>query len=200
MILFLDVASPIPEFNIITDKKIINSTKIIEDFDQKLSDRLIPVFLELNKKHNFSHNIKKLIITSGPGSYTALRIGASFIAGLSESMDLPVAVISSETIYIKYFGSSKDTGIYFESSNNQKFFSYIKGSKFLHVKVDTESYSLPESFSLVYYNYSPPKFFNKKTKVKSFSLKNAVINILNNLEFNKKILKPIYISNNTILN
>ena len=38
MFLFLDVASPIPEFHLIDDKKIIYSIKIIENSDKKLSD------------------------------------------------------------------------------------------------------------------------------------------------------------------
>ena len=99
MFLFLDVASPIPEFYIIKDKKIIDSIKIVNDKDFKLSDKIIPTYLEINKKHNLSKNINKLIITIGPGSYTALRVGAAFIAGLSQSMNLPVSVISNEIIY-----------------------------------------------------------------------------------------------------
>ena len=99
MFLFLDVVSPIPEFYIIKDKKIIDSIKIVTDEEFKLSDKIIPTYLEVNKNHNLSKNLSKLIITIGPGSYTALRVGASFIAGLSQSMDVPVSVISNETIY-----------------------------------------------------------------------------------------------------
>ena len=99
MFLFLDVASPISEFHLINDKKIIDSIKITNKTDQKLSDLLIPTYLQIDNDYNLSKKLKKLIITIGPGSYTALRVGASFIAGLSQSMDLPVAVISSTTIY-----------------------------------------------------------------------------------------------------
>ena len=99
MFLFLDVVSPIPEFHLINDKKIIDSIKIIDNNDQKLSDLLIPTYLEIDTAYKLSKILKKLIITIGPGSYTALRVGASFIAGLSQSMNLPVAVISTSTIY-----------------------------------------------------------------------------------------------------
>ena len=61
MFLFLDVASPIPEFHLIKDKKIIDSIKIINDIDFKLSDKIIPTYLEINKKHNLSKNLNKLI-------------------------------------------------------------------------------------------------------------------------------------------
>ena len=95
MILLLDVSSPIPEFHLINYNKIIHSTKIIKNTNQKLSNQLIPTFLEINNNYSLYNNLKELIITIGPGSYTALRVGASFIAGLSQSLDLPVAVIST---------------------------------------------------------------------------------------------------------
>ena len=95
MFLLLDVASPIPEFHLINDKKIIDSIKIVDNNDQKLSDLLIPTYLEIDTAYKLSDNLKKIIITIGPGSYTALRVGASFVAGLSQSMNLPVSAVST---------------------------------------------------------------------------------------------------------
>ena len=126
MFLLLDVASPIPEFHLINDKKIIDSIKITDNNEQKLSDLLIPTYLEIDNTYKLSKKLKKLIITIGPGSYTALRVGASFIAGLSQSMNLPVSVVSSITIHSNFCEPRNHIGIYFESSNNQKFFSYPK--------------------------------------------------------------------------
>ena len=56
MFLLLDVASPIPEFHLINDKKIIDSIKIIDNNDQKLSDLLIPTYLEINTAYKLSKN------------------------------------------------------------------------------------------------------------------------------------------------
>ncbi len=200
MFLFLDVASPIPEFHLIKDKKIIYSIKITNNSDQKLSDFLIPAYVDANNIYKLYKNLKKLIITIGPGSYTALRVGASFIAGLSQSMNLPVAFISTETIYKYLFDSKNQIGIYFESSNNQKFISYKKNSKFIHEKVENEDHLLPDSISCVFYNLNLPKFMNNKIKSEIFSIKRTVINNFNKLEFNKNLIKPIYISKNSILN
>ena len=61
MFLLLDVASPIPEFHLINDKKIINSIKITDNKDQKLSDLLIPTYLEIDTVYKLSDNLKKLI-------------------------------------------------------------------------------------------------------------------------------------------
>jgi tRNA A37 threonylcarbamoyladenosine modification protein TsaB len=201
MFLFLDVASPIPEFYIIKDKKIIDSIKIVNDKDFKLSDKIIPTYLEINKKYNLSKNINKLIITIGPGSYTALRVGAAFIAGLSQSMNLPVSVISNEIIYKYLTNLNNQIAIFFESSNNQKFFVYKKDQTFFHEKIENENYILPKSIDFIFYNFILPKFFEKKIKSSLFSIKNIVLNNLSDLEFSKNlIIKPTYISNNSLLN
>ena len=49
MFLLLDVVSPIPEFHLINDKKIIDSIKIIKKKKKKLSDLLIPTYLNIDK-------------------------------------------------------------------------------------------------------------------------------------------------------
>ncbi len=201
MFLFLDVASPISEFHLINDKKIIDSIKITNKTDQKLSDLLIPTYLQIDNDYNLSKKLKKLIITIGPGSYTALRVGASFIAGLSQSMDLPVAVISTKTIYKYLSDNNKQIGIYFESSNNQKFFLYQKNSEYINVKIENQNFVIPELISYIFYNLGLPKFIDNKIKSKMFSIKMHVLENLEKLEFNKNlIIKPIYISNNSILN
>ena len=201
MFLLLDVASPIPEFHLINDKKIIDSIKITDNNDQKLSDLLIPTYLEIDTAYKLSDNLKKIIITIGPGSYTALRVGASFVAGLSQSMNLPVSAVSTLTIHNHLLEPRNHIGIYFESSNKQKFFSYQKNHQFIHEKIDDMSYTLPDSVSKLLYNYTLPNFINTKIESKIFSIKNNVIENLDKIEFDKDpIIKPIYISNNTILN
>ncbi len=201
MFLFLDVASPISEFHLINDKKIIDSIKITNKTDQKLSDLLIPTYLQIDNDYNLSKKLKKLIITIGPGSYTALRVGASFIAGLSQSMDLPVAVISTTTIYKYLSDTNKKIGIYFESSNNQKFFLYQKNSEYINVKIENQNFVIPELISYIFYNLGLPNFIDNKIKSEMFSIKMHVLENLEKLEFNKNlIIKPIYISNNSILN
>ena len=201
MFLFLDVASPISEFHLINDKKIIDSIKITNKNDQKLSDILIPTYLQIDNDYKLSKKLKKLIITIGPGSYTALRVGASFIAGLSQSMDLPVAVVSNNTIYNYLSNTNKQIAIYFESSNNQKFFLFKKNSKYINVKIENQNFVIPELISYIFYNLGLPNFIDNKIKSEMFSIKMNVLENLEKLEFNKNlIIKPIYISNNSILN
>ncbi|MDC0057879.1 hypothetical protein OAJ21_01625, partial [Pelagibacteraceae bacterium] len=143
MILFLDVVSPIPEFYLINDKKIIVSIKLLKNNEEKLSDTIIPMYLEINNTYKLNKNITHLIITTGPGSYTSLRVGASFIAGLSQSLSLPVSVISGENIYQFLSSGNKRTCVYFESSKNQKFITYKREKEFFHQKIENENFILP---------------------------------------------------------
>ena len=81
MNLFLDVISPIPEFTVINNNKIILSRRIVKSEENKLSDSIIPVYKKIDKALNLTRNLTSLIVTKGPGSYTSLRIGISFILG-----------------------------------------------------------------------------------------------------------------------
>ena len=62
MILFLDTVSPLPTFTVIKDNKIIHSIHILDGNSNKISDRIIPAFLELQKKSLLDDKIKKLIV------------------------------------------------------------------------------------------------------------------------------------------
>ena len=116
-------------------------------------------------------------------------------------MDLPIAVISTETIYNFIYEKNKQIGIYFESSNNQKFFSYKKDLIFFHEKIENSDYLLSDSISHVFYNTNAPEFINKEIITHFYSLREIVLKNLKKLNFKKNIIiKPIYISNNILLN
>ena len=201
MFLFLDVASPIPEFHLIKDKNIIVSSKIIENNDEKQSDNIIPKYLKINEIYNLNKKITKLIITTGPGSYTALRVGASFIAGLSQSIGLPVSTISTENMYNFLYNTNINCGIYFQSSNNQNFLTFKLDEKFVHQKLENNNFIYPEHITHLFYNNKFPNLNNKRLLSEPFSIQDVVLNNINNLEFAENIIiKPIYISNNIILN
>ncbi len=201
MFLFLDVVSPIPEFHLINDKKIIVSIKILDNPNEKLSDSIVPKYLEANERYKLNKKITHLIITTGPGSYTALRVGASFIAGLSQSLSLPVAILSSENIFEFLDNRNMDNGLYFQSSNNQNFLTFKEGKRFIHQKIENKKFSIPKHIKNLFYNSKYPEFCKDKLISIPFSIIDFVIKNVDNLEFKKElIIKPIYISNNIILN
>jgi len=204
MILYLDVVSSIPEFSIIEDNKIIFSTKIIHSVDEKLSDNIIPKYLEMNKSFKFQKNLKGLIITTGPGSYTSLRVGAAFIAGLKYTKDIKTASVSSEIISKLLISDNNKINelVYINSANSQNFISLQNNKNiFTHYKIDNEYANLPKEVKKIYFNEKPLKNQLNNIKYEKFNLNSLVVKNLNKINFsNKNLIKPIYISNNKLLN
>tara|TARA_B100001175_G_C19470928_1_gene621691 strand:+ start:188 stop:790 length:603 start_codon:yes stop_codon:yes gene_type:complete len=199
MFLFLDVVSPIPEFHLINDKKVIVSIKIIQNKYEKLSDTIIPKYLEINNIYKINKKLTHLIITTGPGSYTALRVGASFIAGLSQSLDLPLSTVSTENIFEFLNKEILAKGLYLESSKNQRFLLFKKGENFFHQKIECKNFMIPKHINNLFYNIESFESRND-LNCRFFSIVKVITENLNNLEFKKNlIIKPIYISNNSIL-
>ena len=209
MILFLDTVSPLPEFSLIGDNKIIFSKKIINHHNEKMSDYLIKSYTDLEKKFSLDQKLENLIINIGPGSYTSLRIGIAFFSGLSLSYQIDLKGIPCVDFY-KYVISKDDllfTGIYIHSANNQKFICIYDQKKEYYNIQKIESFNEIENFKIkkvisnTELNKNNSNFF-KNIKYQSISFKEIIIKNLDaimRLE-SPKIIEPIYISNNKILN
>ena len=203
MLLFLDVISPLPEFCVIDDNKVILQEKIIQNETDRLSDNIIQSYIAIDKHLNLTQNLKKISTTIGPGSYTSLRVGSAFISGLMISRNIPYYPLSIEDIInfnsIKY--SKKNLGVFITSSNNQKFFCYkIKDNKMEYYKIENNKYSIPKNIDLVLFNQSKINENNELEQMK-FSFFEEFYNNYNNFTFKKNIIiEPIYISNNQLLN
>ena len=209
MILFLDTVSPLPEFSLIGDNKIIFSKKIINNHHEKMSDYLIKSYTDLEKKFSLDQKLENLIINIGPGSYTSLRIGIAFFSGLSLSYQIDLKGIPCVDFY-KYLISKDDlllTGIYINSANNQKFICiYDEKKEYYNIhKIESfneiENFKIKKVISNTELNKNNSNFF-KNIKYQSISFKEIIIKNLDaimRLE-SPKIIEPIYISNNKILN
>tara|TARA_Y100001960_G_C14431835_1_gene708191 strand:+ start:151 stop:780 length:630 start_codon:yes stop_codon:yes gene_type:complete len=209
MILFLDTVSPLPEFSLIGDNKIIFSKKIINNHHEKMSDYLIKSYTDLEKKFSLDQKLENLIINIGPGSYTSLRIGIAFFSGLSLSYQIDLKGIPCVDFY-KYVISKDDllfTGIYIHSANNQKFICIYDQKKEYYNIHKIESFNEIENFKIkkvvsnTELNKNNSNLF-KNIKYQSISFKEIIIKNLDaimKLE-SPKIIEPIYISNNKILN
>ncbi|SVD43972.1 uncharacterized protein METZ01_LOCUS396826, partial [marine metagenome] len=135
MILFLDVVSPLPEFSLIEDNKIIFSKKILTNNFDKMSDYLIPAYIDLDKKFSLDKRLELLVTNIGPGSYTALRVGIAFLSGLSLAKNINLIGLSCVDLFryeIKKEQLSSSV-IYISSSNNQKFICLYSVEKNKHI-------------------------------------------------------------------
>ena len=204
MFLFLDVVNPIPEFFIFDDKKLILSKKIIYNDSQKLSDYIFQSYIEINTQLNLNKYITKVGITIGPGSFTSLRVGAAFISGIYISKNLPFCTISAYDI-INFKSDKKllqNTGVFMHSSNDQKFFCNLNKDKIIeYSKIEDKEFSLPKNIDLIYYNHKKMDLQSTNCNQIKFSFEDEVSKNLEKIKFiTNNIIKPIYISNNSILN
>ena len=207
MHLFLDLISPIPEFTVIDDNKIILSRSIIQFEGDKLSDSIIPTFLDIEKSLNLGKYMSSLIVTTGPASYTSLRVGIAFILGQHFAKNIKIAALTAENLLKLniYTNKALKHGIYIISANNQMFICYqLENLKYNYIKLENqniESLKGLKNIDILYYNYEPLKIFKLELKQKKYIIKENVVKNFSSLNFvNSNIIKPLYISNNKNLN
>ena len=203
MLLFLDVISSIPEFCVIDDNKVILREKIIQNETDRLSDNIIQSYKEIDKRLNLTQNLKKISTTIGPGSYTSLRVGSAFISGLMISHKIPYYPISIEDIlnFNSKKSSKNNLGVFITSSNNQEFLCFKnKDNEMEYNKIENNKCSIPKHIELILFNKTQINVNNKLEQIQ-FSFFGEFYKNYNNLNFKKNIIiKPIYISNNQLLN
>ncbi len=203
MLLFLDIISSIPEFCVIDDNKVILQEKIIQNKTDKLSDNIIQSYIAIDKHLNLTQNLKKISTTIGPGSYTSLRVGSAFVSGLMISRKIPYYPLSIDDILNfnskKYY--KKNLGVFITSSNDQQFLCYKnKDNVMEYNKIENNKYSIPKHIELILFNKTEINENNKLQQIQ-FSFFEEFYKNYNNLTFKKNIIvKPIYISNNQLLN
>tara|TARA_B100000683_G_scaffold235883_1_gene240041 strand:+ start:44 stop:649 length:606 start_codon:yes stop_codon:yes gene_type:complete len=201
MLLFLDLISPISEFSIIEDNKLILNKKITNVSNDKLSDCIFQIYQEIEKEINITKYLKKIVLTIGPGSYTNLRVGSAFALGLKISLKIPIYPFSiNDLVTIKKLNLDENNAFYIYSANQQKFLCELNSNKDItYTKIDNDKFILPEQVDKLYYNY---KKINSKSVIQiKFSILEELLQNNKYLIFNKnEIIKPIYISNNEVLN
>ena len=207
MNLFLDLISPIPEFTVIDENKIIYSRSIIQFEGDKLSDNIIPAFISIEKALNLAKHVKSLIVTTGPASYTSLRVGIAFILGQQFIKNIKIASLTAEDLLRFNTYDNKDIkhGIYIVSAHNQRFICYqLQNLKYKYIKLEnqnSESLKGIKNIDILYYNYEPLKNSDLKFEQKEYIINENIVKHFSSLNFSKSsLIKPIYISNNKNLN
>ncbi len=93
MELFLDTTGNYLNISIYDGKLIAN---VHDDAPRAQSERLLPTLDALCKEHGYSaDDIKKVIITKGPGSYTGVRIAMTFAKVFCSTKHVPLYTIST---------------------------------------------------------------------------------------------------------
>ncbi len=204
MLLFLDVISPIPEFFVIEDNKVIIHRKIVSQESNRLSDNIFETFNLINNEVNLTKKLKKIAMTIGPGSYTSLRVGAAFVSGLLISKNLLFYPFSIQDLFqssLNKFNNNK-LCFFISSSNNQNFLCILNNKKIVeYIKLDDLKINLPKEINTILYNNHKLEFKFKDLKQIKFSFIEHVLNHNKEFKFVRNVIvNPIYISNSKILN
>ena len=211
MILFIDTVSHLPEFCLIEDNKIFFSKRILGDHGDKMSDCIVPIYIDLEKKFKLGKKLKYLITVTGPGSYTALRVGIAFLSGLSIPMKIPLIGIPCVDLfqYIINANEKKSTAIYICSSNNQKFMCLYSPdlNEYIINKMENNEISYIFDTSVVNtlltndVSVLEDSLLPKNIECKKFDFKKIVVQHIKSILLlpRQEIVEPIYISNNKIL-
>ena len=212
MILFLDTVSPLPVFSVINENKVIKSIQILKNNNNKISDCIIPAYFTLQNQLQINDKIEKLIVCTGPGSFTALRVGIAFMYGLSISKKIPLIGTSCTDLLQFTISKSyeKKTLMIICSSNNQNFIaiSFNKSHKYLISKIDAKFHSVKIDYSKYSYCISNSKLSSNIVKIIGKKICQQTnfteivrLNLKNILSLPiKSIVEPIYISDNKLFN
>jgi len=210
MILFFDTVSYLPEICLISDNKMLFSKRILEDHDDKMSDCIVPVYTDLEKKFKLDKELKYLITVTGPGSFTALRVGIAFLSGLSISMKIPLIGIPCFDLfqYVINADEKRSTAIYICSSNDQKFLCFYSQDTNECIINKVEKNAIPYIFdtSVVKTLFTndvsvlADPLLPKNIECIKFDFKKIVLQHIKAILLlpRQEIIEPIYISNNKI--
>ena len=207
MNLLLDVMSPIPEFSVFDENKIIISIKLPQTQEKKLSDTIIPSYIKINKDFNLQKNLQSLVVTTGPGSYTAIRVGVSFMLGIHYSKNIKIAGVSSEDLLNFELSKNKEKniGMFISSANEQQIICYKKVNQdYNYIKIEKNNFNELNNLhdlNILYFNDKPLNLIKNNIKQNNYVIKDNIVKNFSKLNFdNSDVLKPIYISNNKNLN
>ncbi len=210
MLLLLDTISVYPKFVLINNNNSVKSIHILDKNNTKISDIILLKYLEFEKKNNFNQKLTSLFVLTGPGSYTGLRVGIAFMYGLSLSKNIPIYGIPCTDLFIKQIKKNFfiKTLIFIFSGNNQNFICIPKSKqKYKIFKISKELISTKIKFSdysHFYCNSSFPASLKNlkilRKNIKIFDIIKLFNEELINSSKKEKIINPIYISDNKILN
>ena len=206
MILFLDTVSPLPVFSIIKENKIIKSIQILNKNSKKISDCIVPAYLTLQNQLKINDKIKKLIVCTGPGSFTALRVGIAFMYGLSVSKK--ISLIGISCVDLLQFAvpklNEKNTLMIICSSNDQNFIAISSSNenrKYLINKIDAKLHFANIDYSQYSYCVSNSKLYSNIVEILGLNICQQInfteivrLNLNDILSLStKSIIEPIYI-------
>ncbi|PPR41164.1 MAG: hypothetical protein CFH22_00848 [Alphaproteobacteria bacterium MarineAlpha5_Bin12] len=123
MLLLIDTISNCSRI-ILKSDNITNSSKILHNNKGQISEKIIQKIIKIFEKKYSLKKISKIIVCTGPGSFTGLRIGISTAIGLGLALNVKVYGINAFEILLRFSRIKYDfeeIHTFVQSSNNQNF-------------------------------------------------------------------------------
>jgi tRNA threonylcarbamoyladenosine biosynthesis protein TsaB len=92
-LLAIDTAAPRLQLALLMDQRV---DALVEEMPQGQAERIFPAIAELLARNGVSYAaLGRIAVTTGPGSFTGLRIGLSAARGLGLALEIPVIGVPS---------------------------------------------------------------------------------------------------------
>lgn len=93
VLLAIDTAAPRLQLALLVGDRV---DQLVEDMAQGQAERIFPAIAELLARNGLAYaDLTRIAVTTGPGSFTGLRIGLSAARGLGLALALPVVGVPS---------------------------------------------------------------------------------------------------------
>lgn len=129
LILGIETSTEFASISLARDGKILSEYKFFAY--KKLLEKLIPLIDFLLKENNFKiSDIEGIGVTTGPGSFTGIRIGVLTAKTLSQCLSIPVAGFSTlEVISLNYYVDNTLISPVIDAKMQELYTAFFKNNK-----------------------------------------------------------------------
>jgi tRNA threonylcarbamoyladenosine biosynthesis protein TsaB len=124
ILLAIDTAAPRLQLALLVDDR---ADTLVEDMQQGQAERIFPAIGELLARNGLAYkNLTRIAVTTGPGSFTGLRIGLSAARGLGLALNIPVLGIPS-LLALSLACDCNPAAVLLDARRNEAYFQLFSG-------------------------------------------------------------------------
>ncbi len=123
-LLAIDTAAPRLQLALLVDQRV---DTLVEDMPQGQAERIMPAIGELLARNGVGYpDLRRIAVTTGPGSFTGLRIGLSAARGLGLALEIPVLGIPS-LLALSLATRCEATAVLLDARRGEAYFQVFSG-------------------------------------------------------------------------
>jgi tRNA threonylcarbamoyladenosine biosynthesis protein TsaB len=123
VLLAIDTAAPRLALAVLNGERI---DTLIEDMATGQAERIFPALHELLARAGITYaDLTRIVVTTGPGSFTGLRIGLSAARGLGLALNIPVLGIPSLLAISLRGRPGEDVSVVLDARRDEEYYQYF---------------------------------------------------------------------------